>query len=62
MAIKLVCTIPFHGYAKGQEVTDLHLAAELLDARDAHFVKVEAPDEPAPDEPAPAPKPRDAAE
>ena len=48
MAIKLVCTIPFHGYSAGQEVTDPHLVAELLDARDAHFVKVEAPDEPAP--------------
>jgi hypothetical protein len=55
MAIKLVCTLPFHGYAKGQQLTDQHLVAALLDARDVHFVKVETPD--APDGPAPAAEP-----
>ena len=54
MAIKLVCTLPFHGYAKGQEVTDPHLVAALLDARDAHFVRVETPDEPQDAAPPPA--------
>ena len=44
MAIKLVCVLPFHGYAKGQEVTDPHLVDALIEARDAHFVKVSAPD------------------
>ena len=52
MAIKLVCVLPFHGFAKGQEVTDPHLVEALLEARDAHFVKVAAPDVPEPIAPA----------
>jgi hypothetical protein len=38
--IELVCVLPFHGYAKGQRVTDPHLVADLLKGRDHHFVKV----------------------
>ena len=54
MAVKLVCTLPFHSYVKGQEVTDPHLVEALLAARDAHFVRVETPDTAPPAAPAPA--------
>ncbi len=37
--IKLVCTIPFRGYQRGQEVTNPVLVAELLRTHDRHFVK-----------------------
>ena len=40
MAFKLVCTLPFHGYAKGQEITDPDEVAKLLDDREHHFVRV----------------------
>lgn len=40
MAFKLVCTLPFHGYVKGQEVTDPVEVAKLMDDREHHFVRV----------------------
>lgn len=52
MAFKLVCTQPFHGYEKGQEVTDPAEVERLSDDREHHFVRVAY--EPAPD---PAPEP-----
>ena len=54
MAIKLVTTLPFHGYAKGQEITDPEEVARLQEDREHHFVRVFVPDEP---KPAPAPSP-----
>ena len=44
MAFKLVCTEPFHGYVKGQEVTDPAEVAKLMDDREHHFVRVAVPD------------------
>ena len=43
MAYKLVCVHPFHGYDKGQEITDANEVARLLVDREHHFVKVVAP-------------------
>ena len=43
MAFKLVCTHPFHGYEKGQEVTDHDEVARLSEDREHHFVRVAAP-------------------
>ena len=51
MAFKLVCTQPFHGYKKGQEVTDQDEVARLLNDREHHFVRVHY------DPPAPASEP-----
>lgn len=48
MAIKLVTTLPFHGYAKGQEITDPEEVARLQEDREHHFVRVFVPDEPSP--------------
>jgi hypothetical protein len=51
MAYKLVITQPFHGYVKGQEITDADEIARLSEDREHHFVRVfyEAPIEaPAP--------------
>ena len=47
MAYKLVCTQPFHGYAKGQEITDPSEVARLSEDREHHFVRVAY--EPAPE-------------
>ena len=55
MAYKLVCTIPFHGFNKGDQVTDPAEVEKHLAKRDHHFVKVWVPDA----EPAPAPAPQD---
>ena len=40
MAFKLVCTLPFHGYAKGQEITDQAEVERLSADREHHFVRV----------------------
>ena len=40
MAFKLVCTQPFHGFEKGQEVTDPAEVERLLEDREHHFVRV----------------------
>lgn len=40
MAFKLICVHPFHGYAKGQEITDQAEVARLMQDRDHHFVRV----------------------
>ena len=53
MAYKLVCTHPFHGFEKGQEVTDPAEVAKYSADRDQHFVRVLVPD---PDAPAPEPE------
>ena len=58
MAIALVCTLPFHGYAVGQIVSDPHLAADLLKSRDRHFVKITVADP----EPQAAPEPSSSVE
>ena len=44
MAKALVCTLPFHGYAVGQIVSDPHLVDDLLKSRDRHFVRTEVAD------------------
>lgn len=54
MAFKLVCTVPFHGFKKGQETTDPVMVASLMASHDHHFVKV-AMDPNIPSEPVPAP-------
>jgi hypothetical protein len=48
----LFCVHPFHGYAKGQKVTEPSEVARLMNDRDHHFVRVPAPTAPpASDEP-----------
>lgn len=42
----LVCIVPFHGYEKGQMVTDQVKVAELSQDREGHFVRVARPPEP----------------
>jgi hypothetical protein len=57
MAFKLVVTQPFHGYEKGQEITDQAEVARLSEDREHHFVRVfyePAPEAPAQPEPLPA--------
>lgn len=39
----LVCRVPFHGYEKGQMVTDPVEVAKLMQDRDHHFVRIAAP-------------------
>ena len=39
----LVCIHPFHGYEKGQLVSDPGEVENLLKDRDHHFVKIAAP-------------------
>lgn len=39
----LICVVPFHGYEKGQRITDQAMIAELSQDRDHHFVRVHAP-------------------
>ena len=51
MAFKLVCTHPFHGYAKGQEITDPAEVAKLSEDREHHFVRVAVAEEPKPESP-----------
>jgi hypothetical protein len=54
-------TQPFHGYEKGQEITDPDEVARLSEDREHHFVRVFY--QPAPGAPSqPAPIPSDAAE
>ncbi len=48
MAFKLVCTQPFHGYEKGQEVTDRDEVERLSEDRERHFVRVFFEDAPPP--------------
>lgn len=36
----LVCVHPFHGYEKGQLITDPDEVAKLINDRDHHFVKI----------------------
>ncbi len=50
----LVCVVPFHGYQKGQMVTDPAEVAKLMADRDSHFVRIPAPTPAAPMTPAPA--------
>ncbi len=47
MSYHLVCVQPFHGYDKGQIVTDEAEVLKLMEERDPHFVRIPAP-EPAP--------------
>lgn len=47
MAYKYIVVHPFHGYAKGQEVTDPDEIAKVLADNEAHVVRVYVPDEPA---------------
>ena len=59
MAFKLVCTQPFHGYEKGQEITDPAEVERLSEDREHHFVRVFVEDaEPASSYPALAPAPK----
>jgi hypothetical protein len=37
---KLICTNPFHGYERGQQILDPDEIAEHLEDREHHFVKV----------------------
>lgn len=53
MAYKLVCVQPFHGYAKGQEITDPTEVAKLSSDRDHHFVRVKLSDATPPAAPPP---------
>lgn len=43
----LVCVHPFHGYDKGQIVSDPAEVAKFLKDREHHFVKIPAPAAPA---------------
>ncbi len=45
MKYKLVCTHPFHGFEKGQEVTDPEEIAKHNEQREHHFVRVAIPEE-----------------
>lgn len=49
MRYHLLCIHPFHGYLKGQIVTDQEEVSRLLLERDAHFAKYPAPAEPEPE-------------
>lgn len=40
MATNLVCTIPIHGYVKGQVVSDPVTIEKLRVSHDAHFVAI----------------------
>ncbi|NPU23940.1 hypothetical protein [Bradyrhizobium denitrificans] len=48
MAYHLVCVHPFHGYDKGQIVTDPAEVDALMAERDHHFVRIDAPEPAAP--------------
>jgi hypothetical protein len=51
MAFKYVVTQPFHGYEKGQEITDPEEIAKVLADHDFRVVRVFVPDEPPPPPP-----------
>lgn len=55
--IKLVCTSPFQGFHKGQEVTDPFFVERLLRTHDRHFVKVASASQEQPMSETPAPEP-----
>jgi hypothetical protein len=40
MPFKLVCVLPFHGVAKGQQITNPKEVERHLAEHDKHFVKV----------------------
>ena len=48
----LICVHPFHGYTKGQMITEQDEVTRLLADRENHFAKIMAP--PVPEEAAPA--------
>jgi hypothetical protein len=50
MAYKYVVTQPFHGYVKGQEITDPDEIAKVLADHDFRVVRVFVPDQPPPDQ------------
>jgi len=50
MAFKYVVTQPFHGYEKGQEITDPEEIAKVLADHDFRVVRVYVPDKPPPAE------------
>jgi hypothetical protein len=41
----LICVHEFHGYKKGQKITDPDEVERLRSDRDHHFVKISAPEE-----------------
>ena len=45
MAVKYVVVHEFHGYAKGQEITDPEIIADVLADNEAHVVRVYVPDD-----------------
>lgn len=53
MSYHLVCVQPFHGYVKGQTITDPVEIAKLSTDRDHHFVRIGAPAAEKPSAPAP---------
>ena len=53
MAYKYVVTQEFHGYVKGQEITDPEEIAKILADHDMRVVRVFVPDAPPPDQPPP---------
>jgi len=46
MGFKLVVTQEFHGYQKGQEITDPDVIAQVLAENEPRIVRVTVPDEP----------------
>jgi hypothetical protein len=42
--IHLICIQPFHGYAKGQRVSDPDEVAKLQLDREHHFIRIPAPE------------------
>jgi hypothetical protein len=46
MAYKYIVTQPFHGYEKGQEITDPAEIARVLTDHDSRVVRVVTPDNP----------------
>lgn len=48
MAFHLICVHPFHGYEKGQTITDPSEVEKLTEDRERHFVRINAPDVPLP--------------
>ena len=55
MAYHLICVHPFHGFTKGQMITDQGEVTKLLEDREQHFAKIAAPPEPVEVAPALAP-------
>jgi hypothetical protein len=43
MQFHLVCVNPFHGYEKGQMITDPAEVEKLMADREHHFVRIAAP-------------------